>query len=144
MYIGLFFSAFLAATVVPHSSEATFFYVLYSGGNLGAALFWATLGNTLGAMTCYGLGRVGSAKHVERWLKIPGKKVLAMEAKVKRWGAWLGLFSWLPLVGDLLAVALGFFRIPAGSAAVAVVFGKFFRYAFLAWAWHGARALAGG
>ena len=135
MYLGLFGSAFLAATIVPHSSEAALIYVLHSGAPPALAVFWATAGNALGSWTCYGLGRLATAEKVEKWLRIPAKKIHAMEPRVRTWGPFLGFFSWFPVIGDVLAIALGFFRAPIPASFAFLALGKFARYAVVAYAY---------
>ena len=132
MTLSLFWTSFLAATILPGGSEAVFLYMLHDGFAVGALLFWATLGNVLGAATCYYLGIIGYSSRVESWLKIPRSKVQALEPKVQKWGPWLGLFAWAPVLGDPFVVALGYFRAPAVPAFLCITLGKFLRYAFLA------------
>lgn len=132
MHFGLFWTSFLSATILPGGSEALFLYMLHDGFSLPALFFWATFGNVLGAATCYYLGRLGYSSRIERWLRIPKSKVSALAPKVQKWGPWLGLFAWAPIVGDPFVVALGYFRTPALPTFVCVTVGKFLRYAFLA------------
>lgn len=97
---GLFAASFIAATLVPMSSEAVIFGVL----KLHPDLYWpalglATLGNTLGGFTTYLLGRYLATKKPARGLDA-----------VARWGAPALLFAWAPIVGDALCVAAGWLR----------------------------------
>ena len=88
----LFVSSFLAATVLPGGSEVVLFGVLkLHPGQLWAALAVATLGNTLGGMSSYGIGRL-----------IPQQKTMKGLAAVQRYGASILLLSWVPIVGDPL------------------------------------------
>ena len=135
MYFSLFWTSFLSATILPGGSEALFLFLLNDGFALGALLFWATLGNILGAATCYYLGGLGYSSRVERWLRIPRKKIQALEPKVQKWGPWLGLFAWAPVVGDPLVVALGYFRAPPVPVFICISLGKCARYLFLAGAY---------
>lgn len=132
MHFSLFLTSFLSATILPGGSEALFLYMLHSGSALGPLLLWATLGNVLGAATCYYLGRLGYSSRIERWLRIPQAKVKALAPKVQKWGPWLGIFAWVPIVGDPFVVALGYFRAPAWPTFACITLGKFLRYAFLA------------
>lgn len=103
-------AAFLAATVVPFSSEAVFTALLFGGLDKWWLVFWATVGNTLGGMTCYLLGHLGKLEWIEKWLKIKKEKIDSFEAKFHKYGDWVAFFSFLPGVGDIIAVAAGFMR----------------------------------
>lgn len=118
----LFVSSFLAATLLPGGSEVVFLGVLISG----TATFWpalavATLGNTLGGMSSYVVGR---------WF--PSKSVAGRPLEwVRRWGSPILLLSWVPLIGDVLCVAAGWMRFTVGWVLVFVAVGKFGRYLVL-------------
>ena len=93
--------SFIAATLIPVSSEAMLFAVL----NLHPELFWpaigvATIGNTAGGMLTYSIGR---------W--IPHRKEIRYEAQLRRHGAAALLMSWAPLIGDALCLAAGWLRL---------------------------------
>lgn len=114
----LFASSFLAATLLPGGSEAVLFAVL----KLQPEQFWtalavATLGNTLGGLSSYLLGRL-----------IPQTKPLKGLATVQRWGSTALLLSWVPLLGDPLCVAAGWLRLNPWWAALFIAAGKFGRY----------------
>ena len=114
----LFAAAFVAATLVPVSSEAALFAVLKMHGDLlWPALVTATLGNTLGGMSSYLIGRyVGS------------KKPLPQLERVRRYGAPALLLAWLPVVGDALCVASGWLKLNWISVALFQASGRFARY----------------
>jgi membrane protein YqaA with SNARE-associated domain len=114
----LFASSFLAATLLPGGSEAVLFGVLkLHPGQLWAALGVATLGNTLGGMSSYLIGRF-----------IPQKQTIKGLATVQRYGATVLLLSWVPLIGDPLCVAAGWLRLNPWWSALAIASGKFVRY----------------
>ena len=125
--LGLFASSFLAATLLPGGSELVFYAVLAADHGLyWPALGVATMGNTLGGMTSYLLGRLmpdpgtheelteRSQRRVFTWLRAHGSVVL--------------LLAWLPVIGDGLCVAAGWLRLHAVPVAVCMGFGKFARY----------------
>ena len=123
----LFISAFVSATILPGNSEIVMVAVLAKFPNL----FWetivvATIGNTMGGMTSYAIGRVVPTK-VER-------KALGW---MRRYGEWALLLSWVPVIGDALCVAAGWFRINPWLALVMLAIGKCARYLVIAggWAW---------
>lgn len=120
---GLFLASFLAATLLPGGSEALFAVLVYAHPEQGAAaLALATLGNTLGGMTTYLLGRA-LPQHLA-----PEKSALA-----RRWGAPVLLFAWAPLVGDALCAAAGWLRLPWLPCLLWMAAGKGARYAALWW-----------
>jgi len=127
-YIGLFIASFLAATVVPFSSEVVFSALAFGGFDLWTCVFVATIGNWLGGLTCYYLGRLGKSEWIERFAGVKKKKLDKVSDKVQRYGNWLAFFSFLPAVGDVIAVASGFFRCNVWLVAISMLLGKFFRY----------------
>lgn len=80
-YLGLFLGSFLAATVVPFSSDALFVGYLTLGSNTWISLFWATLGNWLGGLTSYWVGYIGKWEWLEKWFRI--KKINHRKTKTK-------------------------------------------------------------
>lgn len=127
-YVGLFIAAFLAATVVPFSSEAVFTALAFGGFDLWTCVLVATAGNWLGGMTCYALGRLGKVEWIERFTGVKKEKIDRMADRVQRHGNWLAFFSFLPGVGDAIAVAAGFFRCNGWIVAISILIGKFARY----------------
>lgn len=118
----LFLSSFLAATLLPGGSEAVLFGVL----KLDATLLWpaltvATLGNTLGGMSSYLLGRI-----------LPQREPSRAQQWLRRYGAVALLLAWAPLIGDALCVAAGWLRLNALWVALFMMLGKFARYAVVA------------
>lgn len=118
----LFASSFLAATLLPGGSEAVLFAVLRAHpAEFWTALGVATLGNTLGGMSSYLIGRM-----------IPQRVELKGLAWVQRWGTPALLLAWVPIVGDPLCVAAGWLRTNPGLAALFMAAGKFARYLAIA------------
>lgn len=126
-YFGLFLSAFLAATILPVASEVVLVGMLGLGYDPLLCLLIASTGNTLGAMLNYLIGYGGNPN----WLKKIGVTLEQIEywkSRTQRYGIWLALFSWLPIVGDLIGVALGFFRAPMLPTFAFFGLGKLLRY----------------
>lgn len=119
----LFISSFLAATLLPGGSEMVFGALLLSETvSLTSALAVATLGNTLGGLSTYLIGRL-----------VPDRKADAkMISWLRRWGAPVLLLSWLPLVGDALCLAAGWLRVNLLWSSVFIAIGKGLRYWVLA------------
>ena len=123
---GLFVSAFVSATVLPGNSEIVLAAFLSAfPARATAAIAVATLGNTLGGLTTYALGRLVPAG------KGPSARATAW---VRRYGAFALLLSWVPVIGDALCAAAGWLRVAWWAAAIAMAVGKLARYLALAWA----------
>ena len=133
-YAGLLLLSFLAATVLPLSSEALLLLML--GGDFDP--LWtvavASVGNVAGGATNYGLGRLGDPRWLRR-LRISEARLVSLEGRVKRYGAWAAWLGWVPFVGDPILVALGFFRARWWSVFAAMAAGKVARYLVLAAPW---------
>ena len=114
-YLGLLLTSFLAATFLPITSEVFLVSMLVVGYDPWITLFYATIGNSAGGWFNFLIGRLGNPVWLKR-LRVPERKILRWKDKVQRFGYWLGLLSWLPFIGDVMAVALGFFRAPWGTS----------------------------
>lgn len=125
-YFGLFVASFLAATVIPLSSEALFVVMLFHF-DPWICLIVATAGNSLGGWLNYGLGYLGNPEWLAR-IRVKPAQIHRWKDRVNFYGVWLALFSWLPFVGDIMAVALGFFRADWKGSFLFIFVGKFLRY----------------
>lgn len=130
-YLGLFLGSFLASTIIPMSADVLLIGILAWGGNVWLCLLVATIGNWLGGLTSYWIGWIGKWEWIERWLKVKEEKLIRQKKNIDRYGVWLALFTWLPLIGDLFAIALGFYKISPWSSAIYMLIGRFAR--FLVW-----------
>ncbi|MEX0960701.1 MAG: YqaA family protein [Burkholderiales bacterium] len=118
----LFVSSFLAATLLPGGSELVLLVVLATeSASRGAAIGVATVGNTLGALTSYAIGRLLPRSIDSRAL-----------VRLQKYGTPVLLLSWLPLVGDALCVAAGWLRSHFWLATLYIALGKFLRYLAIA------------
>ncbi len=128
-YLGLFISCFLAATfIIPFSPELILGVLIAKGFNLQLTVIIATLGNWMGGMTSYYIGRVGDWKKIEKYFKIKKEKVFAFKLKIDKWGSVLAFFTWFPLGGDILALSLGFFKVDPYKISLWMLLGKFSRF----------------
>ena len=130
-YLGLFIASFLAATVVPFSSEFIFSAMVFSGLDPWTCVWVATLGNWLGGMTSYYVGLLGKIEWIEKYFHIKKEKMENAAVKIQRYGDWFAFFSFVPFIGDVIAVATGFFRCKWWKVAISMLVGKFVRY--IAW-----------
>ena len=132
LYPTMFASAFLAATFVPLASELTLAAGLAAGGSAPWLVASATLGNTLGAVVNWGLGRFMEQFRDRRWFPVDAKRLERGQTWFRRYGTWSLLFAWLPVVGDALTVIAGAMRVRIVPFLVLVAIGKGARYAVLA------------
>lgn len=130
--VTLFLSGFTSATLLPGTSEALLLALLASGGDPVVMVVAASCGNVLGSIVNWLLGRyVNSLKH-HRWFPVDEARLTRAEGWFKRFGVWLLLMSWLPVVGDPLTVAAGALRVGFWRFVLFVSVGKTLRYGFLA------------
>lgn len=123
----LFTTGFLSATLLPGASEANLIATLKLGNNVvWLVVGVATLGNTLGGMTNYWLGRLLPDKTSE--LK-HGHKAIEW---LKKYGYWTLFLSWLPVIGDPLCLAAGWLRMHHWLSLFIIMIGKALRYGVLA------------
>ena len=128
---GMFIAAFLAGSILPFSSEAVMIALLAIGVDPWVLLFTAALGNTLGGITCYCIGRMASPEWLQRTFRIKDKHMQQAHALVSRWGALMGLFCWIPILGDAILVALGIMRSNPITTNLMMVIGRTTRYAIV-------------
>lgn len=126
-YLGLFIGSFLAATILPFSADVLMVGMLIGGGNGWLVVAIATAGNFLGGLTSYGVGRLGKWEWIER-LGVKPETLAKQKSMVDRFGSLVALLSWVPFIGDVLAVALGFYRVPFIPSAIYMFIGKAGRF----------------
>jgi membrane protein YqaA with SNARE-associated domain len=130
-YAGLFFLSFLAATVLPLSSETSLGALVAVRGELVVPVLVATVGNVLGSCTTYWIGRRAARALVEPH-KVTSGRVRA-ERLLRRYGGPALLLSSLPVLGDALVALAGATKVPFRSFLFWVTLGKGVRYAVVAW-----------
>ncbi|MDO5524101.1 MAG: DedA family protein, partial [Bacteroidia bacterium] len=123
--------SFLAATILPFSSEVVFAALIAAGMDVWSCIAYATAGNAAGGATCYYMGRLGKVQWLEKWFKIRRDKIDKMIAWLHGKGAVMGFFGFLPAVGDIMLVALGFMRANVPVVMVSMTIGKFLRYVLI-------------
>ncbi len=129
---GLFISSFISSTIAPGGSEAVLAYMVSEKHyKVLLLILVATVGNTLGALTTWGLGSLAAKKYpVEGMLTEKKRKSLEL---VKKWGGWAMFFSWLPIIGDGLCFAGGWLRLSLFFSGIAIFIGKAVRYCLVAY-----------
>ncbi len=131
-YLGLFFAAFAAATLLPAQSEAVLTALLLTGDfSVAALLLVATLGNVLGSVVNWLLGKYLERFRHERWFPVSEAKLEKAQDQYRRFGRWSLLLSWMPIVGDPLTVIAGVMREPFWRFVLLVTLAKAGRYLVL-------------
>ncbi|WP_367717617.1 YqaA family protein [Nitratireductor sp. GISD-1A_MAKvit] len=131
--VGLFAVAFVAATVLPAQSEAALLGLLILGKQSPVLLvIVATVGNVLGSVTNWLLGRLVEQYRHRRWFPVSEQALARATGWYRRWGRWSLLLSWAPIGGDALTVAAGVLREPFWSFLLLVTIAKAGRYIVLA------------
>lgn len=129
-YIGLFAGSFLAATVIPFSSDVLLVGALVAGLSPLGAFIVATLGNWLGGLTSYYIGHLGRWQWIEKWLRVKEETLLKHKGLFDKHGSFIALLTWLPFVGDVFAIGLGFYRVNFVKSATFMLVGKSLRFLF--------------
>ena len=125
--LGLFIGTFLAATILPFSSDALYIAVLAATKDPIGCLAVGTVGNWLGSVVTYWMGWIGRWEWIEKWFKVKRETLEKQKVKIDKYGVWLALLAWVPFIGDVIAIALGFYKTrPAATMALLLV-GKFAR-----------------
>jgi len=127
-YLGLFIDSFLGATLIPFSSELVFSLLIIKGYYFNLSILVATTGNWLGGLSSYFLGRLGKWSTLEKYFRLKKEKIVKFKTNIDKWGSLLAFFCWLPVIGDPIAVGLGFFRTNYILVAMWMFIGKFIRY----------------
>ncbi|HBG40729.1 YqaA family protein [Limibacterium fermenti] len=130
-YWGLFLASFLAATVVPLSSEVVFTGLLSAGLDTWMCIAFATIGNTLGGATSYWIGSLGKTEWMRKYFGVREEQIEKMQHRLKGKGALMGFFGFLPIVGEAIIIALGFMRANPWVVVSSMLAGKFLRYVVL-------------
>lgn len=132
VYTGLFLSAFAAATLLPTASEAVLVALLINGEQSVTGLVLAAgIGNVLGSVTNWWLGRGILHFQHKRWFPIKPETLQRPQAWYRRYGKWTLLLSWAPVIGDPLTVVAGVMREPLPVFLLFVTVAKFGRYLIL-------------
>ncbi len=132
VFIYLFFTALISATLFPLGSEILLIYDITQGHNLILLLFFATLGNSLGSLINYYLGLKGE-EFLEDKKYLKRNTIDKYKTFFDKYGGYTLLFSWLPIIGDPITFIAGILKYDLKKFLILVVIAKFLRYAFLAY-----------
>lgn len=132
-YAGLFAAAFVAATLLPAQSELLLAAMVAGRQHdLAMLLFVATVGNVLGSIVNWAIGRFLADRREAKWFPVSTRSLEGAEQWYRRWGLWTLLLSWVPVIGDPLTLAAGLLRARIIPFIAIVTIAKASRYAFIA------------
>lgn len=139
----MFVSAFIAGSVFPFSSEAVLLALLGMGLEPFPLFVYASVGNVMGAMLDFWIGRQGRLDWIEKYLHVKKEKLDRAERFMAGRGAWIGVLSFVPVLGSAITIMLGFMRADLWASILSITIGKVVRYAaliysplFLMWLYH--------
>ncbi len=133
-YMGLFLASFLAATILPLSSEVVLGFLLLNGLSPTLLVSVATFGNVLGSFVNYAIGFWGSVFLVKKVLKISEDESVKAQQTFKKYGVFSLFFAWVPVIGDPLTVVAGALKINILIFFTLVTSGKLIRYVIISYA----------
>ena len=130
-YWGMLISAFLAGSFIPFSSEAVMLGLLATGLDGGQLVVYGSIGNVLGSMFNYGVGRMGRLDWIEKYLHVSKKDLDKAQRFMAGRGAWMGFFAFLPILGSAITILLGLMRANVPRSILSITIGKILRYVVL-------------
>lgn len=130
-YWGMLLAAFLAGSFFPFSSEAVMVGLMATGLDPWILMIYGTIGNVLGSIVNYCVGRMGKMEWVEKYLHVKKKDLDKAHRFLAGRGAWMGFFAFLPVLGSAITIALGLMRSNIVITFIAITLGKIFRYIVL-------------
>ena len=128
-YLSLFFTAFVAATILPSASEVLLTGLLTQGYNLWLLFLAATVGNVLGSCVNWWLGREFLGFKDKKWFPISEDTLEKAQDRFNRYGTYSLLLAWVPIIGDPLTIVAGTMKVRFDLFLLLVTIGKAFRYA---------------
>ena len=131
-YLSLFIVSFLAATILPFSSEAILStYLLSETYNKFLLIFFASFGNILGSIFNWFLGIYFLKFQDKKWFPFTNTQIDRSSRWFIKYGKWSLLFAWVPIIGDPITFIAGTMRIKFLIFLLLVSFGKIMRYFFI-------------
>lgn len=121
-------AAFLAGSFFPFSSEAVMLGLFAAGLKAEPLIIYGTIGNVLGSMFNYSVGRIGRTEWIERYLHVKKKDLDKAKRFMAGHGAWIGFFAFLPIIGSAITICLGIMRANIAISTISITVGKLLRY----------------
>ena len=130
-YVGMLLAAFLAGSFFPFSSEAVMVALMATGLDPWQLMAYGTVGNVLGSVFNYCVGRMGKLEWIEKYLHVKKQDLDRAERFMAGRGAWMGFFAFLPVLGSAITILLGLMRANVAITFLSITLGKLFRYLLL-------------
>lgn len=130
-YWGMLVAAFLAGSFIPFSSEAVMVALQAAGLDPLLLVVYGTIGNVLGSVFNYGVGRLGKLEWIERYLHVSKESLEKARRFVGGSGAVMGFFAFIPILGSTITILLGLMKANFVISLVSISIGKVLRYALL-------------
>ncbi|MDC3356649.1 DedA family protein [Candidatus Pelagibacter ubique] len=132
IYLSLFAISFLAATILPFSSELTLAGLIATSNfdNL-LLLIVASFGNILGSVVNWVLGFYSRNLSTKKWFLFKDKQIESSSKWFNKFGKWSLLFAWVPIIGDPLTLVAGLLRVRFLDFIILVAIGKVSRYVLI-------------
>lgn len=130
-YWGMGILSFLSGSIIPITSEVLLVFFLNLGLDAVGLTLVATLGNTLGGVTCFMLGYLTNKERVKKIFKISDKRMKRADIMIQKYGYWTAAISFVPAIGEVLLVVLGIMRVSWFKVITIMAIGKLVRYAFI-------------
>ena len=129
IYLSLFVISFLAATILPFSSELSLAGLIATSDydNL-LLLIVASFGNVLGSVVNWALGSYSRNLTIKKWFPFKETQIERSSKWFRKFGKWSLLFAWVPVVGDPLTLVAGILRVKFIDFIILVAIGKVSRY----------------
>ena len=131
--IGMLIASFIAGSVFPFSSEAVMLAMLAAGVDPWELVITASIGNVAGSMFNYGVGRLGRLDWIEKYLHVKKESLDRAQRFMGGHGAWMGFFTFLPILGSAISILLGLMRANIIITLISITLGKVMRYLIIAW-----------
>lgn len=136
-YWGMGILSFLSGSIVPIASEVLLVFFLNLGLNAVSLTLVATLGNTLGGITCFMIGYLTNKATVQKLFRISDRRMKRADMMIQKYGFWTAALSFVPVIGEALLVALGIMRVDKYKVMSVMAFGKFVRYVLIVASYYG-------
>ena len=130
-YWGMLLAAFLAGSFFPFSSEAVMLGLMAAGLDPWVLMVYGTIGNVLGSVVNYSIGRLGRQEWFEKYLHVSPQSMERARRFMRGHGAWMGFFAFVPLLGSAITILLGLMRANPVITFIAITLGKIVRYVVL-------------
>ena len=130
-YWGMWLISFLSGTIFPFTSDVLLLFFLGMGLNPVALVIVSTIGNTMGGMTCFFMGRMAKGSWLSKYFRLSPEKAEKASVYIRKYGYWAALISFVPVLGETLLVLLGIMRVTWWKVAIVMAVGKLVRYSFI-------------